>query len=101
MSRPLSKRTASVVCHDSFWYPLIARRKMTVLTSDWGRLFRNRERLVADDNGFPNVGTEMARAPRTGLRAFLTSLRVLATCLREAPEFAARRSRIVKRPDSA
>ena len=33
---------ASVVYHDSFWYPVKARRLMAdVLASDWGRLFRN------------------------------------------------------------
>jgi uncharacterized protein (DUF362 family) len=93
---------ASVLYHDSFWYPLIAKRKMNaVLASEWGRLFRNWERLSADENGFPHVGTDVARAPRAGLRALLTSLKVLVTCLREAPEFAARRRRVAKKPSRA
>jgi uncharacterized protein (DUF362 family) len=93
---------ASVVYHDSFWYPLYAKRKMkSVLASDWGRLFRNWERLSADDSGFPSVGKAVARVPRTGLRALLMSLKVLATCVKEAPEFAARRRRIMKKPSSA
>jgi hypothetical protein len=66
-----------------------------VLASDWGRLFRNWEHLSADDNGFPSVGTDAAQVSRTGLRALLTSLKVLATCLWEAPEFAARLSAAV------
>jgi uncharacterized protein (DUF362 family) len=88
---------ASVLYHDSFWYPLIARRRMrSVLASDWGRLFRNWERVSPDENGFPNVGAEAPQLRRTGIRALLTSLKVLATCLREAPEFAARRRRVAK-----
>ncbi len=85
---------ASVLYHDSFWYPLLAKRKMrATLASDWGRLFRNWEQLAPDDDGFASVGTEVPRIRRTGLRALWTSLKVLATCLREAPEFAARRRR--------
>jgi uncharacterized protein (DUF362 family) len=85
---------ASVLYHDSFWYPLFGKRKMrAVLTSDWGRLFHNWERLRPDEKGFPDVGTEAPRVRLTGLRALVTSLKVLVTCLREAPEFAARRAR--------
>jgi len=44
---------ASVLYHDSFWYPLVAKRKMkAVLASDWGRLFRNWEHLSPDHDGF-------------------------------------------------
>ncbi|HVZ22875.1 MAG TPA: hypothetical protein VG871_17500 [Vicinamibacterales bacterium] len=33
---------ASVLYHDSFWYPIKARRAMkAVLGSRWGRLFRH------------------------------------------------------------
>ena len=38
---------ASVVYHDSFWYPVNAKRLMhDVLDSPWGRLFRNWETLT-------------------------------------------------------
>jgi uncharacterized protein (DUF362 family) len=85
---------ASVVYHDSFWYPMNAKRMMAeVLASDWGRLFRNWEHVTADGNGYSNLGGEAATLARTGLRAALTSVPILATCLREAPEFAARRRR--------
>jgi uncharacterized protein (DUF362 family) len=88
---------ASVLYHDSFWYPLIARRKMrAALRSDWGRLFQNWERLTPDADGFASVGAETPRLKRTGFRALLTSLKVLATCLKEAPEFAARRRHLAK-----
>jgi uncharacterized protein (DUF362 family) len=83
---------ASVLYHDSFWYPLKARRKMqAALASDWGRLFQNWEHLAPDAQGFPEVGEAAPELRRTGWSAFAESLRVLATCLREAPEIAARR----------
>ncbi len=85
---------ASVLYHDSFWYPLKARSQMLrVLDSDWGRLFRSWESTRPDAEGFPEVGTEAPEIKRTGLRAFLRSLGVLATCMREAPEFASRSRR--------
>jgi len=84
---------ASVVYHDSFWYPLKAKALMRdVLASPWGRLFRGWESAVADDNGYPRVGHEAADIERTGLRALVRSIGILGTCLREAPEFAARRA---------
>jgi uncharacterized protein (DUF362 family) len=85
---------ASVLYHDSFWYPLFARDRMReALESDWGRLFRNWESLAPDARGWPDVGAGVPELRRTGARAFGTSLRLLATCLREAPELASRRRR--------
>lgn len=79
---------ASVVYHDSFWYPFFAKRKMhEALGSPWGRLFRNYETLTSDDKGFPEVGSAGAEFKRTGWRALLRSFKLLATSLREAPEF--------------
>jgi uncharacterized protein (DUF362 family) len=83
---------ASVIYHDSFWYPVKAKHMMhKVLHSDWGRLFRNWEQLTPDANGFPTVGEEGAELKRVGLKAFGTSLGILGTCIKEAPEFAGRR----------
>jgi uncharacterized protein (DUF362 family) len=83
---------ASVVYHDSIWYPLVAKRRVRkALDSVWGRLFANWGRLASDERGFASVGDETADLERSGVRAFLTSLRLLVTCLREAPEVAARR----------
>jgi len=83
---------ASVVYHDSFWYPLKARRAMrAALGSAWGRLFRHWEHATPDADGYRITGTEAAVAPRTGLRALLRSIGILGTCLKEAPEFTARR----------
>jgi uncharacterized protein (DUF362 family) len=85
---------ASVLYHDSFWYPLFARRQMRAcLDSEWGRLFANWESLAPDGQGFPTVGEAPAVIRRTGVKAFARSLPILATALREAPEFAARRRR--------
>jgi hypothetical protein len=83
---------ASVVYHDSFWYPLLAERQMKgVLDSPWGRLFENWERLTPDADGFAQVGETPAGIKRAGLHAFAQSLGILGTCLKEAPEFASRR----------
>ena len=85
---------ASVLYHDSFWYPLNADRRMTeVLDSPWGRLFQNWETLTPDADGFPTVGDAPAQAPRLGLKALGQSVGILGTCIKEAPEFASRRRR--------
>ena len=85
---------ASVIYHDSFWYPVKAKRMMQeVLDSPWGRLFRNWERLTPDANGFPDVGTGAAEITLTGSRALIQSLGILGTCIKEAPEFVHRRRR--------
>jgi hypothetical protein len=88
---------ASVVYHDSFWYPVKAKHMMRkVLASDWGRLFRNWERLTPDANGFPTVGAEGAELTRVGMAAFTKSLGILGTCIKEAPEFSNRKRKVVQ-----
>jgi len=83
---------ASVVYHDSFWYPVLARKKMfNVLGSAWGRLFRHWERVTPDARGYASVPEEGAEIQRTGLRALWRSMGILLMCIREAPEFASRR----------
>jgi hypothetical protein len=82
---------ASVVYHDSFWYPLLGKEKMQLaLDSEWGRLFRNWERLTPDAQGFPDVGAEAPELQRIGLAAFVKSLELIKTAFLEAPEVAAR-----------
>src|SRR5690348_17997161 len=79
---------ASVVYHDSLWYPLLAKKKMQdVLGSAWGRLFRHWEQVVADDRGYPVIPDEGASVTRTGWRALAKSVGILAMCIKEAPEF--------------
>jgi uncharacterized protein (DUF362 family) len=83
---------ASVVYHDSFWYPVLAKKKMAdVLASPWGRLFRHWEHVTPDASGYPVIPEEGATIHQTGLRALGRSLGILATCLKEAPEFGSRR----------
>jgi uncharacterized protein (DUF362 family) len=92
---------ASVVYHDSYWYPRNADRMMKgVLGSEWGRLFQNWERAApkADANGYPDVGTAPAEISRMGAKAFARSFRVLGTCVLEAPEFANRKRKVVAKP---
>jgi uncharacterized protein (DUF362 family) len=85
---------ASVTYHDSLWYPLVAKERVKrVLKSSWGKLFANWEKLTPDARGFESVGDEVADIELSGLKAFFTSIRLLGTCLVEAPEFAARRRR--------
>jgi hypothetical protein len=83
---------ASVLYHDSFWYPANADRRMKqVLDSPWGRLFENWERLTPNADGFANVGDAPASVTRGGMHALGQSMGILGTCIKEAPEFASRR----------
>jgi hypothetical protein len=83
---------ASVVYHDSFWYPVLAKRKMyDVLGSVWGRLFRHWERVTPDARGYAATPEEGAEITRTGVRALWRSMGILWLCMKEAPEFASRR----------
>jgi uncharacterized protein (DUF362 family) len=85
---------ASVVYHDSFWYPLKAKALMRdVLRSPWGRLFRNWEHTAPDERGYPVVAEPVADVQRSGLSALVRSIGILGMCLKEAPEFAMRRRR--------
>jgi uncharacterized protein (DUF362 family) len=93
---------ASVLYHDSFWYPLRGKRMMqAVLASDWGRLFRNWENARPDEAGYPDIGEQPAELTRTGWAAFGESLKILGTCVKEAPEFAARHRKLAAPAPSA
>jgi len=83
---------ASVVYHDSFWYPMKAKRMMhDVLAGPWGRLFRHWEHVKADDKGYANIPDGGHELQLTGMKALSRSLGILATCVREAPEVSSRR----------
>lgn len=85
---------ASVIYHDSFWYPFLGKRHMAqALSSPWGRLFDNWEQLTPDANGYPHVGESPATITRAGMHAFKQSIGILGTCIVEAPEFASRKRR--------
>jgi hypothetical protein len=85
---------ASVLYHDLYWYPRNADQRMReVLRSEWGRLFHNWENVRPDENGWKEVGESPARLVRgTGKHLWLGT-KILGTCIREAPEFAARKRR--------
>jgi uncharacterized protein (DUF362 family) len=87
---------ASVLYHDSFWYPTHQHLVKKVLGSTWGRLFQNWERvaLPVEDTelkGWDDVGEAPAELSREGWKAFKKSLGILGLCLKEAPEFEARK----------
>jgi hypothetical protein len=41
--------------------------------------------------GYPDVGSDAATIEKTGAKAFVESIGILGTCIKEAPEFASRR----------
>ena len=85
---------ASVLYHDSFWYPVLGRRRvMEALKSKWGRLFNNWEIVTPNDKGYPNVGPDAPSLVRGTLRLMWMSVKILGTCIKEAPEIAARKRR--------
>jgi uncharacterized protein (DUF362 family) len=89
---------ASVVYHDSFWYPTHQARVREILASPWGRLFHHWDELALPPDdlatpGWADVGTAPLELRRESLRALGQSFRILGTCLREAPEFQARQRR--------
>jgi len=86
---------ASVLYHDTFWYPLRGRiRVERAMSSAWGRLFHNWETVRADERGYPNVGEARGKIVRSAWRLLVMSLGILKTCIREAPELALRKRRM-------
>lgn len=86
---------ASVLYHDTYWYPTHRKMLADILNSEWGRLFENWDSLALspDDlklRGWDHVGDAPAKLSREGFRYFKESLRILGLCVKEAPEFAAR-----------
>jgi hypothetical protein len=89
---------ASVLYHDWYWYPAHGGgRVRQALRSDWGRLFRNWESLEPDERGFPDVGREPARLEPPTREMVAKAVRILGTCIAEAPETSVRRRRATSR----
>ena len=89
---------ASVLYHDAFWYPTHQAAVHAILHSPWGRLFHNWERvaLPPDDllvPGWTDVGADPLQLHKDTRRLLGKALRILGTCLKEAPEFDVRRRR--------
>jgi uncharacterized protein (DUF362 family) len=83
---------ASVIYHDSIWYPFVAKKRMSeIAKSEWGRLFQTWEHAVPDEQGFPDVGTEDLIVRRSGLAASAKSVGILGMAIKEAPEFVSKR----------
>jgi len=89
---------ASVLYHDTFWYPTHQKIVHKVLQSDWGRLFENWDRLAIppdqlDREGWDDLGEAPAGIKRESAKLVMKSVKILGTCITEAPEFAARKRR--------
>ena len=87
---------ASVIYHDSYWYTVHQNIVHDILHSDWGRLFHNWEQLeIAIDDlnaaGWDDLGEPAAELHKESAKQIMQSLRVLGTCIKEAPEFGVRR----------
>ena len=90
---------ASVLYHDTFWYPINAERMMAQRAGErvgpavpeLGR----RQAAKADGRGYPDVGEAPAVVVRQGGRAFARRFGVLGTCVREAPEFANKKRKVI------
>jgi uncharacterized protein (DUF362 family) len=87
---------ASVLYHDTFWYPTHQKIVHGVLQSDWGRLFENWDRLAIppdqlDLKGWDELGEAPTGIKRESAKLVMKSVKILGTCIKEAPEFAARR----------
>jgi uncharacterized protein (DUF362 family) len=87
---------ASVLYHDLFWYPFLGRgRVRTVMSSAWGRLFHNWERVTPDARGYPDVGKTHGRLVRGTAHLIGLATKILCTCVREAPELSLRKRKVV------
>ncbi len=83
---------ASVLYHDSFWYPFLGRTRVReALRSSWGRLFHAWDSTVADERGYPNVEPGEPKLVRGIGKALWLSVKILFTCIKEAPEVAMHR----------
>ncbi len=82
---------ASVIYHDLYWYPRNSRRQMMeCLKSDWGKLFKNWEKLTPDENGWQDVGSGPSAFARSTAELLRMGMRVLGHTIIEAPEVSAR-----------
>jgi uncharacterized protein (DUF362 family) len=80
---------ASVIYHDMFWYPVYGRKGIdAILHSPWGRLFHNWEKLTPDEQGWRDVGVDPAKLDRDTMRLIAQGMKILGTCVVEAPEAA-------------
>ena len=91
--------SASVVYHDILWYPSHQKRVHDILSSCWGRLFKNWEIVQLPPEelnvaGWKDVGKKPAVLKKKTLRLIMRSIKTLVTCIHEAPEFILRKRRL-------
>ncbi len=85
---------ASVFYHDWFWYPVKGRKRVQeALNSSWGKLFHNWASVKPDDKGYPNVGQQKPGLVRSAGKLLWMSVKIMWTCILEAPEIAMRKRR--------
>ncbi len=85
---------ASVLYHDMYWYPRNGNRRVhEALKSEWGRLFNNWDTVQPDEKGWKDVGAGPAGFVRATGSLLRQGLKILWECIKEAPEFAARKRR--------
>ena len=70
-------------------------------SSTWGRLFRNWDTLALppddlESAGWDDVGDAPAELKKESMRLIMKSFKILGGCIKEAPEFSARRRRLKK-----
>jgi hypothetical protein len=83
---------ASVLYHDLYWYPRFSRKQMQAcLQSEWGSSFRTGERCPPRRTVFSEVGQDEPKYRRNLSGMLKQGLKVLGSCIVEAPEFEARR----------
>jgi hypothetical protein len=93
---------ASVLYHDLYWYPRNGKERVErILSSDWGRLFANWEKLAPDERGWPEVGMGSAKLDRSTLQLIAKGIGILGTCISEAPETRRIRNRKIAAPAPA
>ena len=85
---------ASVLYHDFYWLQRKSKKAMAeCLRSDWGRLFQNWDSVDSSPEGFPEVGTDLPSFIRKPLALLKQALKILGTCIVEAPEMGILRRR--------
>ena len=83
---------ASVLYHDTYWYPMHQHVVREACKSPWGKLFCSWEQceLPPDDlstPGWQNIDDLGGKFKCQRLKYFLKSLQILIQCIKEAPEF--------------
>jgi len=87
---------ASVLYHDTFWYPSHQDIVHNIIHSEWGRLFHNWDNVTIDKDdldtpGWEDVGEEPAQLKHESIKLIGKSLKILGKCISEAPEFSAKK----------